>query len=195
MSCAVITARPSPSPIASLALSPRSTRGSNIFSLFSPFPPPLLFLSTRIDTDGPRVSTVPRKSMPIEGEKKGSDNASINSRKTFEYSFHPPSFLSYSIPSFHFLSFLSILCSLSLSLSRGRRAKNSSLNIYHDIYYRIWRERIFHRCDDEKITWEIPSVFIIVLSGIVPPRWRRTGEEIWWLKGGEDLELGETRAK
>lgn len=75
---------------------------------------------------------------------------------------------------------------LSLSLEVGERKIRRQIFITTSIT--VFGARGFFI--DEKITWEIPSVFIIVLSGIVPPRWRRTGEEIWWLKGGEDLELG-----
>lgn len=123
-----------------------------------------------------------RKSMPIEGEEKGSDNASIDSRKTFS--------LSYSVP-FPLPFPRKNALSLSLFLSRGRRAKKFVVKYLSR--HLSWRERIFHRCDDEKITWEIPSIFIIVLSGIARSGGGRRGDMAVVEGGGEDLELGRRR--
>lgn len=77
--------------------------------------------------------------------------------------------------------------SLSFFLEVDER-KNSSLNIYRDIYHGARGFFI-----DEKITWEIPSIFIIVLSGIARSGGGRRGDMAVVEGGGEDLELGRRR--
>ena len=135
-----------------------------------------------------------RKSMPIEGEEKGSDNASIDSRKTFSLSYSVPFPLPFPRKNGKSLSLslsLSLFLSLFLFLYRGRRAKKFVVKYLSR--HLSWRERIFHRCDDEKITWEIPSIFIIVLSGIARSGGGRRGDMAVVEGGGEDLELGRRR--
>lgn len=74
---------------------------------------------------------------------------------------------------------------VSLSLSKERVVK----------IFITTSESIFHRrFDDEKITWEIPSVFVIVLSGGGGSLFEEA-RQIWWLERGRWISSWEDASK